>query len=183
MQQLHTILGINPDSSDMELRIQSLNEAHREDVRRLYLRLDKASTYQRFGSSLNVESVSAYVSRLNMTEGLVIGAFDKDRLIGVCEALPFVGEDSIRELAFVVDPAYRGQHVGYLLGRALLAASDETLVVACMAENPAMNHLARKLGFTRLGSKPSSLLPEGLVEELLTPYGLFAGEGDLREAA
>lgn len=168
----------------MNLKIQILDESHRDAVRQLYLRLDKASTYQRFGSSLNVECVSAYVARLNMSEGLVIGAFDGDNLVGVCEALPFIGENGIRELAFVVDPAYRGQNVGYLLGRALLSESDETLVVACMAENPSMNKLAQKLGFTRVGRLArSDLLPGKLVDELYTPYGLFAGEGDLREAA
>lgn len=167
----------------MNLHTQLLNESHRDEVRNLYLLLDKESIYRRFGTMMSQELVTTYVNRLAMTEGLVIGAFDGAKLVGICEAMPFHGENGISELAFVVDPAYRGRKVGFLLGTAMLRDTSDKLVVACMSENQPMAQLANKLGFLRVGRGRPGPLPAGLVDDMYTPYGLFAGEGELREAA
>lgn len=166
----------------MNLTTQLITAAHREEVRQLYLKLDKDSCYRRFGVALNAEAVSRYVDRLDFYQGIVVGAFHGDKLIGVCESLPIPGEEDIRELAFVVDPAYRGQQVGQLLGRAILRSAAATLVVACVADNPPMTRLAGNLGFSRVGRINCGGLPKGLVEALYTPYGLFVAESTLEPA-
>lgn len=163
----------------MTLKTQFITAAHREEVRKLYLQLDKDSCYRRFGASLNAGAVSRYVDRLDFNLGIVVGAFDGDKLIGVCESLPVPGDEDIRELAFVVDPAYRGQQVGQLLGKAILRSASAKLVVACMADNPPMTRLAHNLGFSRVGRAHGGGLPKGLVEELYTPYGLFVADSSL----
>ncbi len=168
----------------MTLHTATLTLAHREQVRNLYLRLDRDSTYRRFGVMLSPESVSRYVDRLDFEHNLVLGAFEGDLLIGVCEAHSMAPEDGLLEVAFTVAPGYQGRRVGTLLGVALLKATAARLVLSCVAENAPMNRLAQSLGFRRIarGQVDQGLSP-ALVEELYTPHGLYAGQGQQLLAA
>lgn len=171
----------------MTLHTITLTPANREEIRALYLRLDPDSTYRRFGVTLSPESVSRYVDRLDLAQqhnSLVLGAYDGDRLVGICEAVPMDAEGALLELAFAVAPGYQGKRVGYTLGGALLRSTARRLVLSCVAENAPMNRLAQGLGFRRIGrGQQDQGLPEALVEELYTPHGLYAGQGQQLLAA
>lgn len=157
----------------MALAICPLIEFDRTQVLQLYQAMTPDSRFRRFGSFLHEELIARYVSELNLADAMVLGAFDGDRLVGVCEAVPCDEAGHVRELAFVVAAAYQGLGIGRQLGQAMMRSEAGPWVVACMTDNPPMSQLARSLGFARVEQGHDVGLPAGLLEAYDTPHGLF----------
>lgn len=139
----------------------------------LYARLDVASLRSRFGLWLSAQAIESYVRRIDFARAVVIGAFDGDLLVGVCEAFPLEESEPVVEAAFVVDPAYRGRQIGRQLGEQLLNATDASVVIVCATDNPPMNRLASGLGFQRLSQQNPQGLSLALIQDMHSPHGLW----------
>lgn len=159
----------------MALSICQLIEFDRAQMLQLYRAMTTEARFRRFGYFLSEDLMARYVSEVNLANGTVLGAFDGDRLVGVCEAVPCDETGSVRELAFVVAAAYQGHGIGRQLGQAMMRSEAGHWVVACMSDNPPMSQLARNLGFTRVESGVNVGLPAGLLAAYDTPHGLFVG--------
>lgn len=157
----------------MALAICQLIEFDRAQMLQLYRDLTPNARFRRFGSYLHDELIVRYVNQVKLADGTVLGAFDGDRLVGVCEAVACDESANVRELAFVVAEAYQGQGIGRQLGQAMMRSEAGPWVVACMSENPPMSQLARSLGFARVARSGEVDLPAGLLAAYDTPHGLF----------
>lgn len=171
-----TLYWVNYRPITMKIHICQLADAHRDSVHKLYTNLDAESRYQRFGTTLNASALERYLAGLALSDGTVFGAFEGGLLVGVCEAVPVGGHAGIRELAFVVAPAYQGRQVGYLLGLAVLRHTPDKLVVTCATGNPAMARLARRLGFVSVSPAQPRGIPVCVIDDLATSHGVFAAD-------
>lgn len=119
-----------------------------------FLRLDGATRHDRFMHALGDEALAAYARRAVRTEGLMFGCFVEGTLRGVAELRPAstraAGLGEAAEAAFALERPFRRLGLGTQLFRRLARAarnrSVRRLKVRCLAENRAMQALARKLG-------------------------------------
>lgn len=162
-----------------KLIVRKLTTDSRGELLSLFERMDGDSRYRRFGMPMSTEALRAYVQRLDFSRDLVSGAYDGDRLIGVCEAVRYPGGlvIPVTELAFAVDPRYQGNRVGFRLGNQVFDVLPGQLVAVCAVANPPMAKLAQRLGMARAGRTASHGLPTHVLEELASFHGLYVGNG------
>lgn len=162
-----------------KLIVRKLTADSRGELLSLFERMDGDSRYRRFGMPMSREALCAYVQRLDFGRDLVSGAYDGDRLIGVCEAVRYPGGllVPVTELAFAVDPRYQGNKVGFRLGNQVFDVLPGQLVAVCAVANPPMAKLAHRLGMARAGRTASQGLPASVLEELASFHGLYVGQG------
>ena len=161
-----------------------------------FLRLDIGTRYDRFMHAMGDDAITAYARRAVRTEGLMFGCFVEGCLRGVAELRPAstraTGLGHEAEAAFALERPFRRLGLGTQLFRRLARAarnrSVRRLKVRCLAENRAMQALARKLGSDlvlagyesggelRLASPtPLSLWNEGLEDGLDLTLAAVAG--------
>jgi GNAT superfamily N-acetyltransferase len=102
----------------------------------------------RFGASLNADAVDAYVDRIDFSRDGVFGVHDERlALIGVAHVAM---DETAAELGVSVLPAHRARGIGgALFDRAVEHARNRfvsALCMHCLADNPAIMHLARRSG-------------------------------------
>ena len=130
--------------------VQRIGSSARAALLAHLLALDADDVRLRFGTSLAVPSIAAYVERID---------FDRDAVFAVHDdALTIVGAahvgffDDAAELGVSVLPGQRGQGIGTaLVARASEHARNRKtnrLYMHCLAENAAMLAIARKLGMS-----------------------------------
>lgn len=155
-------------------QIRPLLESDRSAVLALFLSLDAASLRTRFGMAMRPDGVERYVNKFDFQKTTLIGAFDGSRLIGLCEAYDLSeNAEPVAEAAFIVDPAYRGKHVGRQLGDYLLDNTKEAVVLMCVEDNPPMRRLADGLGFERVRASGHPCLSPVIVKDLHSSHGLW----------
>lgn len=123
-----------------------------------FLRLDMTTRRDRFMHAMGDAAVLAYARRAVGADGLMFGCFVDGTLRGVAELRPASTRDidaSHRlgreaEAAFALERPFRrgglGTRLFRRLARAARARSVRRLKVRCLAENRAMQALARKVG-------------------------------------
>jgi RimJ/RimL family protein N-acetyltransferase len=119
-----------------------------------FLRLDPATRRDRFMHAMGDEAIRAYARHAVTTDGLMFGCLIAGELRGVAELRPASARDSglgpEAEAAFAIERPFRrgglGTRLFRRLARAARARSVRRLKVRCLAENRAMQALARKVG-------------------------------------
>ena len=148
----------NPDTASLSAaRVPGLRRLWRDDMPAFQahlLRLDAESRFERFGLATNDDFVIRYAERCFGIDDVIYGWFDGEGVVraagelrGVGHNLP-LGFGQSAEAAFSVERPWRRQGIGTaLMGRIVRAARNrraETLYMACLARNVAMQKLARK---------------------------------------
>jgi GNAT superfamily N-acetyltransferase len=173
-----------------------LTEGTRTALATHFLTLSADDRRLRFGASISMERIEAYVAGIDFAHDAVFGVFD--------DALALVGAahvaflDAAAELGISVLPDYRGRGAG----RALFARASEharnrfvpRLFMHCLAENAAIMHIARTSGMQIVveagdadahlalsPASPASVTGEYLTDRLaLFDYALKAHVATLR---
>lgn len=126
--------------------IRRLGPADREAFRDHLLRLDEASRASRFAMPVSDGFVERYVGTALAHATTMFGFLDGAELRAVAELRP-VGERAA-EAAFSVEPGYRGRGIATALFTRIIddarALGVRRIYMSCLAENRAMQALARK---------------------------------------
>lgn len=142
-------------------------------VEAFYLSLSDTDRYNRFCGQLSSFAISKYVLGINLTQNVVVAAFDAEgTMLGVGEAN--LAGDTV-EGAFAVSANARGRGIGKaLVDRVVLEgklAGKSTYSITCLANNRAMVHLAQRIGMTVVPCYPemaaSISLAEASIQERL----------------
>lgn len=174
------------------------------------LRLDPESRRLRFGGIVCDDFLSTYARSATRWDVVIYGNFVGGTLRGAAELRPIqVWGTREAELAFSVEQKWRGRGVGGQLFQRMMRAARNRgyrrLYMSCLAENRAMQSLARKfaasvsyergssVGVVDPGSRsPASLLSEATDEAAAYTFatiqlpgwrllpGLFGGTGPTR---
>lgn len=116
------------------------------------LRLDPATRHDRFGMAVSDDYLEKYAAGCFDTPDLVYGFFDAGKICAAGELRqadknPFARHRAA-EAAFSVEPGWRRKGIGTALMERIVRAAqnrrDETLHLMCLAQNKAMQGLARK---------------------------------------
>lgn len=113
-----------------------------------FLVLPKEDLRLRFGHTLALPAIEAYVDDIDFTIDGIFGVFDPDlRLVGVAHVAVL---REVAEFGVSVIPGHRGKGIGKaLFQRAATFARNhqvDSLFVHCLAENQPMLHIARSVG-------------------------------------
>ena len=136
------------------------------------LRLDPESRRSRFAMPVDDAFLGAYASSLMRPLCLVLG-WREDGAVRAAGELRLI-ETTIAEASFSVEPDWRGRGVGTALFRRLTGEARELGVrcvyMSCLAENVAMQALARKFAADLVFEAPmlSDLYAEQLPDALVT---------------
>jgi RimJ/RimL family protein N-acetyltransferase len=142
--------------------VKALSERDRRRVLRHFMALDSNDRLLRFGSMLPDERVADYVSKLNFTDDIVFGVYNRVfQLAGVGhlafaskEAHPdsiyYTDKEKVAEFGVSVSKTARGQGVGTrLFERATIHCRNsdvDILYMQCLSSNRTMMHIAKKAG-------------------------------------
>ena len=132
-----------------------------------------------FGSSYQAQSVLPWLAFEGFIEEqtadrFVTGAFDEDKLIGIC-AFNRESKEKLRHqgdiIQVYVKPVYKGQRVGYSLLSTTISdifeqTSVEQLAITVTTANPAANKLYEQLGFREFAIHPRYLKVAGKYYDL-----------------
>ena len=174
--------------------IRPLTVFEREAVGNFYLSLSAGDRRKRFCCTLGDQSVSKYVEGLDFTRDTILGAFDeKARLIGLAE---LVRGAEAGEMAFSVRPDRRGQKIGTMLMKRLLARARlcglRTVFVMFSSDNTPMRRMAIRAGMAihaadgeshaerELPVPGAEDLTRWLIEETMSHGGYFSTLGIAR---
>ena len=175
--------------------VKALQERDRRRVLRHFMALDADDRLLRFGSILPDERVAAYVAKLNFSEDIVFGVYNRVfQLVGVGhlaftskeahpDSIHYTDKEKVAEFGVSVSASARGQGVGSrLFERAAIHcrnADVDTLYMQCLSSNRTMMHIAKKAGMQierAYGEadahlhlpppSPSSVLAEALEEQI-----------------
>jgi len=175
--------------------VKALQERDRRRVLRHFMALDADDRLLRFGSILPDERVAAYVAKLNFSEDIVFGVYNRVfQLVGVGhlaltskeahpDSINYTDKEKVAEFGVSVSASARGQGVGSrLFERAAIHcrnADVDTLYMQCLSSNRTMMHIAKKAGMQierAYGEadahlhlpppSPSSVLAEALEEQI-----------------
>lgn len=132
------------------LAIRRLKRRDAAAFERHLLALDPECRRLRFGHAVNDAFVRAYAERAQQSGAEIIGAFVDGELRGAGELHPGASRHHPAEVAFSVEQGYRRCGIGRrLLKQLIVRAQNEgigRLVMVCLAENLAMQRLARPFG-------------------------------------
>jgi len=174
--------------------VKALSQRDRRRVLRHFLALDKDDRLLRFGSMLPDERVEAYVAKLDFTNDIVFGVYNRVfQLVGVGhlaftskeahpDSIHYTDKEKVAEFGVSVSKSARGQGVGSrLFERAAIHCRNvdvDTLYMQCLSSNRTMMHIAKKAGMEiqrEYGEadahlhlpppSPSSVLAEALEEQ------------------
>ncbi|MEL6372917.1 MAG: GNAT family N-acetyltransferase [Pseudomonadota bacterium] len=120
-----------------------------QEVRDHLLRLDAESRRMRFAHTVADSFIEDYVERLSPDTSIMYGYFDRGVLAGTAELRKLADDWAPdAEAAFSVEGAYREKGIGSeLMGRIIRAARNRGvrhLYMSCLAENAAMQKIAKK---------------------------------------
>lgn len=137
------------------------------------LRLDPETRHNRFNGTVSERFLQSYAERALASDGAAFGYLVGGEIRGTAELRPFGVRQG--EAAFTVEGAFRRRGIGLsLFRRVTLAARNLGLAMLhtrCMAQNRAMQALARKAG-ARLVHDPDG--KAALLEvERMTPFSLL----------
>jgi GNAT superfamily N-acetyltransferase len=137
------------------------------------LRLDPETRHNRFAGTVSERFLHTYAERALAAEGATFGYVVDGQIRATAELRPF--GDRQGEAAFTVEGSYRRRGIGIrLFRRVALAARNLGLAMLhtrCLAQNRAMQALARKAG-ARLIHDPDG--KAALLEvERMTPFSLM----------
>jgi RimJ/RimL family protein N-acetyltransferase len=174
--------------------VKALQERDRRRVLRHFMGLDSDDRLLRFGSILPDERVAAYVAKLDFSNDIVFGVYNRVfQLVGVGhlaltskeahpDSINYTDKQKVAEFGVSVSASARGQGVGSrLFARAAIHcrnADVDTLYMQCLSSNRTMMHIAKKAGMQierAYGEadahlhlpppSPSSVLAEALEEQ------------------
>jgi RimJ/RimL family protein N-acetyltransferase len=175
--------------------VKVLRERDRRRVLRHFLALDTNDRLLRFGSVLPDEQVGAYVGKLDFSNDIVFGVYNRVfQLVGVGhlaftskqahpDSIHYTDKEKVAEFGVSVSKSARGQGVGTrLFERAAIHCRNsdvDTLYMQCLSTNRTMMHIAKKAGMEikrEYGEadahlhlpppSPSSVLAEALEEQM-----------------
>lgn len=161
-----------------------LSAAHREALRRHFLRLGPEDLRLRFEHVISAAALMRYIDSIDFERDVVFGVFDAElELAGVAH----LGlREEVAEFGVSVVAGQRGRGIGTALYRRAYEYCRNhritTLFVHCLKENAAMMHIARKAGMqivTEANEVEAYLRvpaadPQSLAEEFLDDrVGLF----------
>jgi RimJ/RimL family protein N-acetyltransferase len=175
--------------------VKALSERDRGRVLRHFMALDSSDRLLRFGSMLPDEQLGAYVAKLDFTNDIVFGVFNRlFQLVGVGhlafiskaahpDSMNTTDKEKVAEFGVSVAKSARGQGVGTrLFERAAIHCRNvdvDTLYMQCLSSNRTMMHIAKKAGMEikrEYGEadahlhlpppSPSSVLAEALEEQM-----------------
>jgi RimJ/RimL family protein N-acetyltransferase len=146
-------------SLDTTSPLRALHDDDLAALRAHLLRLDPASRRSRFAMAADDDFLTAYAASLMGPVCFVLGWFDGDDMRAAGE-LRLI-EDRVAEVAFSVEPEWRGRGIGTMLLRRLADDSRSLgvrrLYMSCLAENVAMQALARKCAADLVFDAPEAL--------------------------
>jgi RimJ/RimL family protein N-acetyltransferase len=175
--------------------VKALSERDRRRVLRHFMALDRSDRLLRFGSMLGDEQVAAYVAKLDFTNDIVFGVFNRVfQLAGVGhlsftskeahpDSINYTDKEKVAEFGVSVSKSARGEGIGTrLFERAAIHCRNsdvDTLYMQCLSSNRTMMHIAKKAGMEihrEYGEadahlhlpppSPSSVLAEALEEQM-----------------
>ena len=142
--------------------VKALSERDRRRVLRHFLALDRDDRLLRFGSVIPDAQIEAYVAKLDFTNDIVFGVYNRVfRLVGVGhlaftskdahpDAIHYTDKEKVAEFGVSVSKSARGQGVGSrLFERAATHCRNsdvDTLYMQCLSSNRTMMHIAKKAG-------------------------------------
>jgi predicted GNAT superfamily acetyltransferase len=143
-------------ASHQPVELRRISPVQVDLIRRHLEELDDDSLSARFGMSVTRRFIDDYARRLSDEGSITIGAFQRDRLIGVAElhALRPVGcgRTVDMELAMTVEASCQGEGVGTTLAlRAVQAAASmkaDQLHACFIPRNHRMRRIASRLDMT-----------------------------------
>jgi RimJ/RimL family protein N-acetyltransferase len=149
-------------SGKQPVLVKALSERDRRRVLRHFLALDRDDRLLRFGSMLQDEQVAAYVAKLDFTNDIVFGVYNRVfQLVGVGhlaftskdahpDSINYTDKEKVAEFGVSVSKSARGQGVGTrLFERAAIHCRNsdvDTLYMQCLSSNRTMMHIAKKAG-------------------------------------
>jgi GNAT superfamily N-acetyltransferase len=141
---------------------KALRERDRRRVLRHFMALDRDDRLLRFGSVLPDEQVEAYVAKLDFSNDIVFGVYNRVfQLVGVGhlaftsreahpDSIHYTDKEKVAEFGVSVSRSARGQGIGTrLFERAAIHCRNsdvDTLYMQCLSSNRTMMHIARKAG-------------------------------------
>lgn len=159
-------------ATDTPTRLVELRGEQLALLRDHLLRLDAESRRSRFAMPVDDDFLVAYARSLMRPLCLVLGWCEGD-VVRAAGELRLI-ERTIAEASFSVEPAWRGRGVGAALFRRLTEEARELgvrrLYMSCLAENVAMQGLARKFAADLVFEAPmlsdldAEQLPDALVK-------------------
>jgi len=167
--------------------IRRLSVFDLDEFERHLLRLDPESRRLRFGGVVSDEFLHTYAQSATRWDVVIYGCFTDGSLRAASELRPIQARGGRQaELAFSVEKAWRGRGIGGQLFQRIMRAARNRgyrqLYMSCLAENHAMQCLARKfaaaISFERGGSvgvvDPGSRSPVSLLAEATDEATAFA---------
>ena len=141
---------------------KALRERDRRRVLRHFMALDRDDRLLRFGSVLPDEQVEAYVAKLDFSNDILFGVYNRVfQLVGVGhlgftskeahpDSIHYTDKEKVAEFGVSVSRSARGQGIGTrLFERAAIHCRNsdvDTLYMQCLSSNRTMMHIARKAG-------------------------------------
>jgi RimJ/RimL family protein N-acetyltransferase len=138
-------------SNFQTLELRPLDVSDARAILRHFEQFDPSDRFSRFFSSRSDAGLELFVEGFDWSRMIAVGAFAKDRLVGLAELGWEDGDDgSLAELAFSVSPDWRNRGIGTWVARRACHEARERGVCRIFAvwlgDNAAAFRLMRALG-------------------------------------
>lgn len=158
----HVLGRVFGKSGKQPVLVKVLGEHDRRRVLRHFMALDRDDRQLRFGSMLQDQQVGAYVAKLDFSNDIVFGVYNRVfQLTGVGhlaftskaahpDSINYTDKEKVAEFGVSVSKSARGQGAGTrLFERAAIHCRNsdvDTLYMQCLSSNRTMMHIAKKAG-------------------------------------